>query len=137
MWIHEAIGSEKLLSLFEEVPSFDDVYLLDACLQEDGPQLNLRINLRAYPKAPPDVWVANKYNTVQVKIKMFGLTSIKITRFSNLNYISFDCGKYEAGWGFNVLGHETLIEGVASWIYVDKVNGYLRDPAMSEDRRKP
>ncbi len=66
MWVDYAHGLEGLEKIYEG-KSFGDIVELRRVLFE-GRNTRIDFDLKIWPDNPPEKWVSNKYNTVQVSL---------------------------------------------------------------------
>lgn len=81
-WIALLHNPEGINAIYlQDPPDLRGVRIHEVSLQAEGPTLNLRFDLPAYPDHPPRKWLAQKYNTVQVELSFGGLKSISLSGF--------------------------------------------------------
>jgi hypothetical protein len=125
MWPDYITRREDVLRMYDAPPSLADVYLHEIALGQEGPHLRLRFNLSKFPVRPPDIWVRNGFNTVQVTLGFWGLSAIELHGFALENRVSIKIERVSDIINFNVTG-TTQISGRCVGIVVQKVSAYRR-----------
>ena len=62
----------------DEVPSLTCVALHEISLHRDGPRVTLRFDLPEYPVHPPEKWLVNEFNVVQVQLMLIGVEDVSL-----------------------------------------------------------
>ncbi|WP_091572879.1 Imm50 family immunity protein [Melghirimyces thermohalophilus] len=78
---------QSLISLYGDWPSFKGGRITSMELVEDGPTINIIVQLTRVPQNPPQRWKRNKFNAVSIEISFFGVESISMTDWSINNVI--------------------------------------------------
>jgi hypothetical protein len=132
MWLDGVDNGGRLVEVFgsDGVPSIESVYLMEVKLLEDGPQIQIRFDLKAYPSQPPADWVAKKSNTVQVTLMLGALRLVEINGFGRENHVRMTL-EHEGGvFRLGIVGAETTIRAEAAMAVIPKVSSYLREPPL-------
>jgi hypothetical protein len=132
MWLDGVDNGRRLVEVFgnDAVPSIESVYLMEVKLQEDGPQLQLRFDLKTFPSQPPADWVAKKANMVQVTLMLGQLRLVEIHGFGRENHVRMTLQNEGGVFRLGVVGTATKIRAEAGMAVIPKVSPYLRDPPL-------
>jgi hypothetical protein len=66
----------------DDAPPLEAVVLHEITLHRDGPRVVLRFDLPAFPSRPPEKWVSQGCNVVQVQLLLSGVESVSIQGLS-------------------------------------------------------
>ncbi|GID25666.1 Imm50 family immunity protein [Paractinoplanes brasiliensis] len=80
----QALGNpEGILTVYGgDVPELVAVSVHELTIERDGPSLTVTFDLPSYPADPPAKWVRGRFNVVQVRLRLFGLTDLEVSGFS-------------------------------------------------------
>jgi hypothetical protein len=122
----DCIGNKKPIeNLYSVPPSLNGVRVLEVSLHQDGPFVSIRINLNEFPDAPPKEWVANGFNRVQITLMFIEVEDLKIRGWSSNNIVDVVIERRSDRVSVIMRGQGTEIEGVFSFVEVEKVSAYL------------
>jgi hypothetical protein len=129
MWLDGVDNGGRLLEVFGDdgVPSIESVYLIEVKLMEDGPQIQIRFDLKTFPSQPPADWLAKKSNTVQVTLMLGQLRLVEIQGFGRENHVRMTLQNEGGVFRLAVIGAATSIRAEAGMAVIPKVNSYLRE----------
>lgn len=96
-WFELAQNPLAIKELFDDPPSLEKVRILEVALGQDGPSLDIRLNLNQYPKNPPERWRKQGFNTVQVTLNLFELEEFKMHGWSTNNILTITLEKQSNG----------------------------------------
>ena len=78
-WTHCFSGAEKLKAIYGcEIPSLKGVTLHEIQFLRDWPTANLRLDLAGFPSSPPQKWVKEGFNRVQLELVAFSIREIRV-----------------------------------------------------------
>ncbi|MBM2617497.1 hypothetical protein JIG36_18230 [Actinoplanes sp. LDG1-06] len=80
----DALGNpEGLLAVFGgDPPDLAGVSVHEVTIGRDGPALTVTFDLPAYPADPPAKWVRGRFDTVQVRLRLTGVTEVELRGMS-------------------------------------------------------
>ena len=83
-WLDALEDSRGIRAIYgDDVPPLTAVDLHEVRLHRDGPSAVLRFNLARYPANPPKKWVAQRFNTVQLQLRLVDTLELSIESWSN------------------------------------------------------
>ncbi|MFF7096828.1 Imm50 family immunity protein [Streptomyces rubradiris] len=81
-WTYALKNPHGIRTLYQgSPPPLNRVLVHEVALDQDGPTLRLRFGLSRHPARPPQKWVAQGFNTVQVEITSGGARNITLEGF--------------------------------------------------------
>ena len=81
-WTSALVDATAIQRIFGgEPPELRNTRVHDVTVSRDGPQVTIRIDLPAYPAAPPAKWQREGFNTVQAEITFVGAREISLKGF--------------------------------------------------------
>lgn len=84
MWPLEVLNPEFLLTIYGHYPHLDNVEIIEATLNRDGPNLTLRLTTTSLPYRPPQKWSKQgKFNRIHFELKLGGIKQIRISSFKS------------------------------------------------------
>lgn len=113
MKLSECVSNpQALVSIFGHFPNFIGEQITTLLLHQDGPTIDMIVDLAQTPKSPPKRW-KEKFNGVSVELSFFGVESLSLTNWSNINIIKDFSVEMEEVSGINWKNVElTTEEGV-------------------------
>jgi hypothetical protein len=131
-WHKLADNSQVISQLYDEAPSLHATRLVEVILHQDGPRLELRVDLAQFPDHPPLRWMRDGYNTAQIQLDFFSLDSVQITGWSTENCVDINIEKIEDGRIYmSAKGPTCAINVVCRFFRIAHVRGYV-DSAIAE-----
>lgn len=125
MWTDKLIDSTKLFKIFESEPSLENVELVSLTLSRDNNSLIIILDLNDFPKNPPIKWEVNKYDTVQISLAFYSVSSIKLEDWnSERNIVELDfCSDNKS---VSMIG-DCKISALFEIVDIFKISAYQRD----------
>lgn len=124
-WIDLLDENHFLRALFPQAdPSLAEIRLHEVQLQQDGPVILLRLDLREYPDKPPVKWAAAQHNTVQVRLMGVGIHALTIRDWSTDNVGRLDIEPHAHGRKVQFEASACHIEAVVQHLRVAGVTAY-------------
>jgi hypothetical protein len=96
----------------------------DVTVSRDGPQVTIRIDLPAYPAAPPAKWQREGFNTVQAEITFVGAREISLKGFGRDPVADVDITRDDATY-VSIESPEFRLSLTADAAVLSKVSAYL------------
>ena len=88
-WTAHLVDSQHIDSIYHaDIPDLNEVDIHEIVFNRDGPTISITLNLNEYPINPPQKWVDQKFNTVQVKIALIDIEGVELSGWINTTYIA-------------------------------------------------
>ena len=130
----DCLDSKTLIeNLYPVPPSLNGVRVLEVDLHQDGPKLSMRIDLNEFPDPPPKKWVTNGFNRAQITLTFLAIKSLKINGWSRNNIVNVVVEPRSDCMSLSVRGQGTEIDGVFSFVHVERISAYCDPGPESAD----
>ena len=127
-WQNLLENPEAITTLFQNVPSLEDVEIVSITMDREGPTIMLSILLRDYPTKPSPRWNRNGVNAVALRLQLLGVVSTIIEGWSNSNRATVTLERDAADQiQVHAAGEDLRLECSCGWLRVDGVTGYHLD----------
>lgn len=82
-WIDALSNPQRVLAVYgDTMPTLENVYIHEVCVDREGPTLRMRFDLSKIPDNPPKKWRRDGLDVVQLEIAFGGVSEIMLGRFS-------------------------------------------------------
>src|SRR5437868_1445686 len=126
-WNELATDSRGLLEVFQDCPSLDEAVLMEIIFHQDGPRVTMRINLRDYPRRPPEKWKRMEYNAAQLQLSCIGVLDVKVLGWSTYNAVSIDVTRNtQAELQLRAKGQGTDLNIIFEFLNIDRISAYKK-----------
>ncbi|MDN3265459.1 Imm50 family immunity protein [Streptomyces sp. CSDS2] len=130
-WTYALKNPHGIRTLYQgSPPPLNRVLVHEVALNQDGPTLRLRIDLSRYPAQPPQKWVAQGFNTVQVEITFGGVRTITLEGFGTNSVADISLDKNN---GINIIAAspEIRLSANAEFAFISQLRAYANDSPRS------
>jgi hypothetical protein len=108
MWIDLLEDNRAIKAVFQEMPSLRQVLIHEVMIKQYDNSLILRLDLSDYPAKPPEKWQINKYNTVQIELELWGISSLEISGYCIERKVDIHVEKFVEGIALKINGQFNL-----------------------------
>jgi hypothetical protein len=131
-WYEFSHNPQAVTQLFSTAPALRKVPLFEVVLHEDGPRLQIRLNLNDFPERPPARWIRAGYNTVQAELWFWTLTSLHIEGWTTNNIVDVHIGNQGDGeLSLLIQGESCLIRATCLHSFrIMRLGGYIEGDAL-------
>jgi hypothetical protein len=126
MWYNLAINPKSISSVFDnDVPSLRNALLKKIDFDNNGPEIDIFLEVENYPSSPPIKWKQKGYDTAQVWMKLIEVISVKMDGWERNNLVNIQLKEIEGnllylkaeGSGCNIeISFRWLDTGVSGYI---------------------
>jgi hypothetical protein len=83
IWTDAVSNSQGVVSVYKgEVPELTSVRIHSMSIGRDGPSMTLIFDLASFPSDPPEKWMKQRSDTVQIELLFGGLVDIAVSKFT-------------------------------------------------------
>ena len=125
-WTQLLLDAMPISAVLKQTPSLEHVRLHEIVLQQDGPDVLLRLDLREYPANPPQKWVAGQFNTVQLTLRLGEVTDVRLSGWSRDNIVDVEIVRITSGILVKAKQSTLSFECMCKFLSVDKISGYCK-----------
>ncbi|WP_448886375.1 Imm50 family immunity protein [Citrobacter telavivensis] len=127
-WTTYLVDSRYIDSIYHtDKPNLNEVDVHEVIFHRDGPKVSIILNLKEYPNAPPAKWVAQKFNTVQIKIALIDIEKVEMSGWIDTTYIAcVDIKKTDGKINFNVIGVNLRLSVEAKFMDIESISAYMK-----------
>lgn len=125
-WTDSLDNPRALTSMYDQAPQLQQVRLLGATLDQDGPRLQLRLDLNQFPQRPPRKWQGQGFNTVQLKLDLFGVEQLQLGGWGTDNVVDLELERRPDGVAVSATAAGFKLSCRCLMVRVAGVSGYLQ-----------
>ena len=103
----------------------DQLTLHEVVVSRDGPEVRLRFDLPEFPTDPPQKWVAQGFNTVQVTLSLVGVRNLSLEGLSTEMVVMLEISELDAGIQLNIIGDGIALTASADAAVLGRVSAYM------------
>lgn len=81
----------------DDYPSLDDAHIISVNLDWGGPQANITFIAKNFPLHPPEKWINQSYNTVNVILGLISVEYVKISGWDRENLMNIQLFETASG----------------------------------------
>lgn len=126
-WLSAVENSKAITSLFDVVPSLEDVEISALNLDRGGPTMTLSILLRDCPTTLPARWQTRRFNATSIQLQILGIESITLEGWSTDNRASITIEGSPGNLILRATGSKLRLQCVCGWLNVEGVAPYERE----------
>ncbi len=93
MWNEIAKKDKFLVSLYNDIPSLNNVLIYDIIISKLYDDINLRFSLSTYADNPPEKWINYEFNTVMLELKCCVIKDMEIKSNSGVGMCNINITK--------------------------------------------
>lgn len=123
MWTEFLLDSNSINAIYNTLPELKQVSIKQIELQDNAKSCCVRIDLNKYSENPPAKWKLNKFNTVQIVLRLVDISSVSIKGWDTLNLVDFSFEKFDNKISLKVEG-VTEIEAEFSFLDLVSISAY-------------
>lgn len=127
-WAAYLVDSKHIESIYHaKIPDLNEVDIHEVTFNRDGPTISITLNLNEYPINPPQKWVVQKFNTVQIKIALIDIEEVELSGWINTTYIArVDINKIDEKITLNLTSGDLKLSIKARFIDVYSISAYIK-----------
>lgn len=127
-WTSHLVDSKHIDSIYRaDIPVLNEVDIHEIVFNRDGPTISITLNLNEYPINPPQKWVDQKFNTVQIKIALIDIEEVELSGWISTTYIAcIDINKIDGKITLNLTGGDLNLSIKARFIDVSSISAYMK-----------
>jgi hypothetical protein len=123
-WLNCIDNPKSILSIYSVPPELDGVQISGLRLHQDGPRLDMAIQLPIFPDKPPAKWHQD-CNTVIVGLDFWGVEDIRIIGWETTNIVTVQMTQLGPNkYLLNATNEKTKISAIYLHARVDGISGY-------------
>jgi hypothetical protein len=128
-WLNAVENPKAITSLFEVVPSLEDVEISALNLDHGGPTMTLSILLRDSPTTLPVRWQARHFNATAIQLQVLGIESMKLEGWSTDNRVAITIEGSPGSLTLRAMGSgsKLRLQCMCGWVNVAGVTPYERE----------
>lgn len=124
-WTELAYKPEGIRAVYGgEVPDLAEVVLHDVLFHRDGPRVTLGVDLPTFPANPPQKWVFEQHNTVQIKLSFVSVHRVELSGFPRNGHSSMTLTKRSDGIAGEITGADFRLHVESSHVFLQEISAY-------------
>ncbi|MFY1583559.1 Imm50 family immunity protein [Micromonospora sp. WMMD734] len=124
-WIDLVTNPQGLREVFNQNPPLlNGVSLHELVVDREGPTLQLKLDLPAYPANPPAKWIRCGFNTVQIRLLFGGVSDLRLVGISTEVVADVDI-KAGDGVVLELRSPSMFVSASAASVTVSKLEAYV------------
>jgi hypothetical protein len=125
-WNDLALNPRVVLGYYTVPPELDTVEVHSLRLHRDGPNLEMTVEMAAFPDIPSPRWDALA-NSAQGRFLFLGLRKIKIEGWGTSNIGRLFLSRVPNGVRFEFRGGSVSCVGVSDWFDITGITAYISE----------
>jgi hypothetical protein len=126
-WSSLLENQQAIKSVFDIEPSLTDVRIMKIEFLEDGPTINIHLDLRDFPGKPPIRW-STSFNAVALTLQVAGAEIVSMSGWSHNNIASFNIDRLsEKTLEIKAKGSTFHFHAQCVGIFAQYITGYQRE----------
>ncbi len=128
----KCLGNARTIeAIYALPPSLSQVRVHELRCHQDGPRITIRLDLNEYPSNPPEKWLLNGYNRVQMSLSLINVSSIQIAGWSSDNIGDMVLDMIDSVVRLSFIGNTTFIDCCGQFLEIEDISAYF-DSAIAK-----
>lgn len=125
IWTELLHNPQAVRSAFSIVPSLTRCEIMEVCFHRNGPRMTIVFDIQDFPVHPPERWLRDDANTVQLKLQLFHISKVTVAQWACHNVADITLARDDSGLiQFAARGETVQIVVVGRLLRLESISAY-------------